>query len=640
MSKLPAVVLVCSFLIASSVIVLSARESASDGLSRFLPAFQSELQLRQFIEDSASGHYLGNATFGSSGSELRQTFDMSKATHSETNIQVAGVDEADIVKTDGRYIYVASTDRVTVIDAYPAADLSNVSCIHADDLSDPIVPGTYASVWGLFVTDHDLVIIWTMSGPYSQRVDFYPSVDLVKVPQSPATVISLVDLEDIAHPSVRTSVGISGYPMAARMMGDLVYLVTQDSVWWMEDVRVPQIWTGSSHQEMSFERIHYDPETADANSFVNILTLDTSSGGSDSVSVLAGWSGTVYMSQTALYLTFPKYQWEGVMIMAGGQDTGHTTIYKLAADGLKMSAVARGDVAGYLNDQYSMDEYEGLLRVTTTNSWSARACNVFVMNETLTVIGSIEGLAERETVMASRFVGDTLYLVTFRSIDPLFVIDLKQPTQPTILGELTLPGFSSYIQPVDENHLLGIGTENGSAKLSLFDVTDPFHPFEVTKYVIQGDSWTDAASDPKAVLFDKEKELLVLPIHTYFYEYCYTSGSSTSSSESYAGVFRITSESLELRGKISHDEQGTLGYYSQYGYYTYYGPEIRRSLYIADCLYTISQTVVKANNLSNLSPAGSLVYFQMSPPTLPEPIPVYTNMTTPEPAPVYTNRTV
>ena len=615
-SRLPAVLVVCSFLIASSVIVLSARNNSEDGISRFLPAFQSEQELRFFVRDSISGHYLGDASFGSSGERL--ALDSKGAAHSETNIQVAGVDEADVVKTDGKFIYIASWDRVTVVEAYPVARLSNVSCIHSDDLAASMVSETHASIWGLFVTQRNLVIIWTWSEPQQDPVLYLRAdVKVAGTAAGPVTAVSIVDLSDAKDPMIESSLGVSGYPMSARMIDDTVYVIAQQSVWWNEDVGLPQAWTGSHHEEVPMARIHYDPETSDANSFINILSVDTSTGASSYQSVLSGWSSTVYMSESALYLTFPKWDWNTVGVLSD-QETGHTTIYKLTVSGLVMSAAGKGEVAGYLNDQYSMDEKDGFLRVTTTNSWSSRACNVFVLNDTLGLVGSLRGIAAGETVTASRFVGDTLYLVTFRSVDPLFVIDLGDPAQPTVLGELTIPGFSSYLHPVDANHILGIGTENGSAKFSLFDVTNPSAPIEESKYVVPGNSWTDASWDPKAVLFDAEKELLVVPIHSYSYDqgFSYTS-------ENYAAVFRVAAEQgIELRGTVSHG-QGMMSYYDTFqDYYCYFDYSVTRSLYIADCLYTVSQTMVKANYLSDLSPVGSLVYYVPYHP-IPDPIPSY-----------------
>ncbi len=175
--------------------------------------------------------------------------------------------------------------------------------------------------------------------------------------------------------------------------------------------------------------------------------------------------------------------------------------------------------------------------------------------------------------------------MTFRQVDPLFVIDLSDPFDPKVLGELEIPGFSSYLHPVDGTHLLGIGMENSSVKISLFDVSDPMNPLEVGKYVIGDWSGSSALWDYKAVLFDRELEMLVIPVTAYDNESWYWSTAS-------AYVFEVSTEGLTLRGTIDHGN----------------GTYIERSLYIGEQLYTISTWMIKANALSDLSETGSIIY--------------------------------
>jgi len=260
-------------------------------------------------------------------------------------------------------------------------------------------------------------------------------------------------------------------------------------------------------------------------------------------------------------------------------------------DGLKMHISQKGDVKGVLNNQFSMDEKDGYLRVAVSSGlWTDRRNAVYVLDGNLSTVGSIEDIAVNETIQANRFVGDRLYLVTFRQVDPLFVIDLSVPTSPEILGELTIPGFSTYLHPVDENHILGIGQENSSAKISLFDVTDPTNPTEDSKYVVGNFSSTSAGWEHKAVLFDADRGLLVIPMTTYdYYDW--------NSTESGFYVFNVSVDAgITLRDIILH---------SNYSYYFY---SDGRALYIEDYLYTISDTIVKANLISDLSEAGELVY--------------------------------
>jgi uncharacterized secreted protein with C-terminal beta-propeller domain len=240
-----------------------------------------------------------------------------------------------------------------------------------------------------------------------------------------------------------------------------------------------------------------------------------------------------------------------------------------------------------------MDEKDSYLRIATTTDWVDMKNNVYVLNATLVQVGAVEDIAPDERIYAARFVGDTLYLVTFRQIDPLFVIDLSDPSDPKILGELVMPGFSSYLHPVDEDHVLGIGSENSTVKVALYDVSDPANPVETSKVTLNGSSWTMASYEHKAVLFDKEMELLVIPVSTYWYsddwtDYGYWNG---------AIVFRVSiEEGISIRGTIEHttSAQG-------------YSGEIQRSLYIEDYLYTIGYMQLKVSSLDDLSEVGSIV---------------------------------
>ncbi|MDD1769448.1 MAG: beta-propeller domain-containing protein, partial [Methanomassiliicoccales archaeon] len=191
-----------------------------------------------------------------------------------------------------------------------------------------------------------------------------------------------------------------------------------------------------------------------------------------------------------------------------------------------------------------------------------------------------------ESIYASRFVGDMLYLVTFRQIDPFFVIDLGVPSNPHVLGQLHIPGFSSYLHPVDDTHILGIGMENDSVKMSLFDVSDPKAPVELSRYTISNYSWSIALWDYKCILFDSERGLLVVPVTAHDDLSYYKWWSS-------AYVFNVSAgDGVVLRGIIDHGNQTS----------------ISRSLYIGDYLYTVSDSMIKVNRLADLSDVGQLVY--------------------------------
>jgi uncharacterized secreted protein with C-terminal beta-propeller domain len=267
-------------------------------------------------------------------------------------------------------------------------------------------------------------------------------------------------------------------------------------------------------------------------------------------------------------------------------DETTTSIYRIDLEGVHMYPAASGDVSGWLLNQFSMDEHESYLRVATTTGWMNPENAVFVLDDDLNTVGAIEGLAPDESIYSARFVGDRLYLVTFRQVDPLFVIDLSTPDKPVVVGMLEIPGFSTYLHPIDETHILGIGQENWTVKLSLFDVSDPANPVEQSKYLLDDSGWTPALYDHHAVLYYAEKGLLVIPGYAYCYEDLYSYRAISS-----AYVFAVSaSEGISLRGVVTHDAVMDLSS----GY-------IERALYIGEYLYTVSRSAVQANLLEDLT---------------------------------------
>jgi uncharacterized secreted protein with C-terminal beta-propeller domain len=306
----------------------------------------------------------------------------------------------------------------------------------------------------------------------------------------------------------------------------------------------------------------------------------------------------------------------------------YTVINRINIDG-KMTLAANGRVPGTLNNQFSMDEYNSVLRVATTlsqNNWwieplkaepdtanaeNAKIAimprpqwnwqstnNVYTLDMDLKILDKLEGIAKGETIQSARFMNDRLYLVTFRQVDPFFVIDLSDPSNIKTLGQLKVPGFSRYLHPYDKNTIIGIGQDASATgrqtglKVSLFDVSDVANPKEIAKFVAAGDySQSTAEWEHKAFLFSREKELLVIP--AYSYNYNGISGSSTSYNG--AMVFHITPSDITLRGIIDHSS-GTQNY----------GAMVERSLWIDDLLYTKSPNLLRINKISDLSSVNKI----------------------------------
>jgi inhibitor of cysteine peptidase len=572
--------------VAGAGLVLQPRsEPASGGV---LPVFASYQQLDEFVGGSQDwrGANIEYVAAGSGDSSAG-------VQHSTTNVQVEGVDEADTVKTDGTYLYIASCDKVSIVPAYPPAALANATVITSDQL---ISPAQNLSFWisGIYLFGQRLVVVSSASEPWNYSAPSLAGLTICRSMEERG-VVSLFDLTDVAHPSLLASYAISGYPTSSRMSGGVVYLVAQHYFWReMAALSLPRVWSGAAGSDVVPTRIHYDPQSKDPSSFVNILAVNLSTLVSNYTSVVAGYSTTVYMSTTALYLTFEKWTWsggpvavsaDGAAVRADSQDTMHTSVYKIAVDGLSMEAVARGEVPGMLLNQFSVDEKDGMLRLATTDGWWTDASTaVYVLNDSLGVVGTLEGLAPGERIYSSRFLGDYLYLVTFRQVDPLFVVSLVDPFHPAVVGELKVPGFSAYLHPIDPGHLIGVGMENSSVKVSLFNVSDPVRPALVNSIMIPGWSSSDALWDHKAVLYDSARQMLVLPMTAY------DNHSWNATSEAY--VFNVSDTGVALKGSVGNGQ----------------GEYILRALYIGDYLYTVSETVVHATFIPDLTPAGSLVY--------------------------------
>ncbi len=557
-----------------------------------LPSFENYNEVRSFI--GATGHqqsWYSSAESGA-GDKVAASALTSDVRHSDTNVQVEGVDEADSIKTDGSYFYVIASDSVSILDAYPAGNLSNVSKVN---MHEALGLDLHYSVWinGIYVQQQKLIVVASVSGPY-QNYDYNNSAPLTsmvwRMPEE-KTEVAIFSLAEVEHPVLVKTFGISGSPITSRMTGDCVYVLTQQCIWDRVDLISPKVIENDTIGAMEASDIHYDPSSSDISSFINIMAVDVKTLASNYTSVLAGYSSTVYMSHSALFLTFQKMTGGGPIFLNGNvavSDSSQfqytTSIYRIDIDGLSMVPAARGEVPGWLLNQFSMDEKDGYLRVATTSGWGDSSNDVFVLDSDLNITGRLEGLALNERIYASRFIGDMLYLVTFRQVDPLFVINLTDPANPRLVGELKVPGFSAYLHPVDADHLIGVGMIDGSVKVSLFDISDPEHPREASNVTVPGWSYTQALYDYKAVLYDPEQRLLVLPITSY--------DNRTWNITSAAYLFKVNGTQVEMAGILTVPQNEYL----------------MRALYVGEFMYTITETTVRAYLTSSMELVNKLVY--------------------------------
>jgi uncharacterized secreted protein with C-terminal beta-propeller domain len=517
--------------------------------------------------------------------------------YSTTNVQVAGVDEADIVKTDGEYIYVASNG-----DFYSASQ-NNVYIVKAD-WQDPRVMaeiglGNETYVAGLFLSQDSskLVVLGSQYQVYAYG-EPRPEIAIYPYYSSVNTFITVYDISEKASPVLARNLTLSGSYFNSRMIGDYVYAVVSQPAYILEDaVILPQVYQNAKASEIEPERIYYADTVDNYFTFTTFIGLDILDDAQEptNMTVLMGGASTMYVSMDNIYVTYQNSTWNE------GQ---YTSIYRISVNGGVLSdKIAEGSVPGYVLNQYSMDEYNGHFRVATTwQKETTQMNNVYVLNMNLSLVGKLENLAEGERIYSVRFMGDKGYIVTFRQIDPFFIIDLSNPAEPKVAGELKIPGYSSYLHPFDENHVIGLGMENNTVKLSLFDVANVNAPTEIAKYIVEGDwTYSQALDNPKAFLFDKQKELLVIPISITNYGVVDSSGKELYMQGGYwqgAYVFNATASGFTLRGGITHAENATS---SPYYYGLDYGQQVNRALYIGNTLYTVSNSKVQLNNLDTLA---------------------------------------
>jgi inhibitor of cysteine peptidase len=589
------------------------------------------------------------------------------ADHSTTNVQVTGVDEPDFVKNDGKYIYVITGQTLAIVDAYPAASASVVSKTPIGD-----------SPRDLFIDGNRLVLFATGTqdtNTSSSSDSAVPAGHMKAMPyyyrsSLPVTHALFYDISDRAHPKVLKDYTIDGDYIDARLIGSNLYLVTREQVYTYntDRITVPAVREGS--KTVIAPDVYYFDNPERQYAFTMISSFDiTSAKEKEARTYLVGSGNLLYVSENAMYITYQKYHnvyrtmraepvialddvrvgtgtsasgisspvlWEDFNKMSETEkqafiadmknteqelirnkeiDQTTTAIHKIAISNGAITYIAKGEVPGILESQFSMDEYKNNLRVATTSSvYTTRSSyeynNVFVLDSSMKTIGSLTHIAEQEKIYSARFIGDRLYMVTFKRIDPFFVIDLSNPSSPKILGKLKIPGYSDYLHPYDATHIIGVGKETGTndwggvstkgLKIALFDVTDVEHPTQIDKVEI-GDSGTDSAalSDHKAFLFDKAKNLLVIPARVVKNQATVADTKGVSQPNIWYGayVFGVKPETgFTLRGTVEHGT-GSDRYY----YYGSSANEVKRSLYIGDVLYTLSSKKILANSLSNIN---------------------------------------
>lgn len=485
------------------------------------------------MEDMDSGMSAG-------GAEMAKSADMPAAVaedtaalegaadYSDTNVREEGVGEPDIVKTDGKRIYTASNQQVHIVDIQKE-EMKQLSTIKLDK-------ECYISE--IFVKDDRLIVVYTQT-EFKDQGGEYGGYYLE---------YTVAETFDVSKPEKPKSVGKitqSGTYNNMRVVGDYVYLLSNFyadaySSRTERDMYIPSV----QRKRVESGNILM-PAFPMGNKYtvVSAFSIKDPEKKVDNKAVF-GSSGMCYVSRSNIYICESNYGFYDVMPLArqsgGGNENGsssvaQTCIRKISYEDGELEAVGQTVVDGTLNDSFSIDEYEGNLRLAVTvtqlsgNSGSLIFPNIqteeeeqpqdsnslYILDKNLKELSRIEGLAPGETIYSARFMGDNGYFVTFRQVDPLFSLDLSNPKKPEIIGELKIPGFSQYLHPYGEGLLLGIGMDVDEAgvttegvKLSMFDISDPADVEEMQKYILEDTYSTDVSYNYKAAFVDVEKNLI------------------------------------------------------------------------------------------------------------------------------------
>jgi uncharacterized secreted protein with C-terminal beta-propeller domain len=641
MSQFKGIILLGLLICASLVTAITLSSFGSGSFTYKIQTFSSYDELIDFLSRNSKnftgyGWYAeGSPRISLSKSGAPESIDSNSnggtiVDYSNTNIQVEGVDEPDIAKTDGTYLYIIANQKVYIVKAFPPEDASILSEILLESDEYPT---------NIFINKERLIVFCNSYKYFENDYEYCWWGGMS------STVIKIFDITNKKNPEIDKDIELDGEYFDARMIGNYVYIIAIEYSYNIyhilegnETICIPEITIDNVTNKIPANQIYYIDIPERLDTMTHVVSINILKNEVNQKSFLLGAAQTMYVSQSNIFLAYTKYNYFypfPLMDSSTRSNEESTIIHKISIKKGNITYAAQGEVPGHVLNQFSMDEYNGFFRIATTvgGVWGQEKSsnNIYILDETLDQISEIEDIAPGEQIYSVRFMGGKAYLVTFKKIDPFFTIDLTDPYNPKILGKLKIPGYSDYLHPYDENHVIGIGKDTVEAldslkesrnldfawyqglKIALFDVSDFENPKEISKIII-GDRGTDSPAlyDHKAFLFDKEKELLVIPVNLYEF-----SDEIKEQYDNYTGslygeftfqgayVYHLNiNDGFEFKGRITHlDDEDIL----KSGYYGYWGPSvITRSLFIDNILYTISEDRIKMNNLNTLNEITSL----------------------------------
>lgn len=500
----------------------------------------------------------------------------SAVSHSQTNVQTEGVDEGDIIKNDGRYFYIVGTDSSNnkKLRIFDTQTMQYVYNSYLYDSKNEIV-----YIDDIYINGNKLIAMCPGAGsPYRSYSYKYGGES--------KTVSYVFDITDKTSLNLVRTNEQDGSLIDSRMIGTVLYTVTQYTVTASTEDEVKENYMPKVNGEfIGCDCIFIENENAQR--YLCITAYDTDvKNGAVAKTALLSQANTVYCSENNLYTFGVKYY--------GGNEQKNTdadsitVINSFSLDGINIKHTAKGEIDGKIINQYCADEYDGYLRVATNyynTKQNTNSNSLFVLDGELKVVGKIKDIAKTELIKSVRFMGKEGYVVTYRQIDPLFSIDLSNPKEPKIRGELKIPGYSTYLHPINETTLLGIGYDGDSdsantenIKVSLFDISDMNAPKEIDSLILP-DVYTEGNSNAKAFVFDSERGLVSLPVNTGMLFKCM--------------LIKLEDGKLSLYRDFLHeaDEADV-------------SANLFRTAYIGDTFYCISSSMVTSYSIATGEKAG------------------------------------
>lgn len=550
--------------------------------------------------DSMANNNIQSAAPSKSSDVAAEAGTEANSNYSETNVQVAGVDEADLIKTDGKFIFycmddtlfIVETDDTGIMKSVMSQTYSNFNPIEMYlDETRLVVIGSDRNTRNKSFTD---VIRDRISGGYTYV--------------EPYTTIKIYERLKDGKIELSRTVSLDGGYLTSRKIGQSVYVITDS---WRYNNVIPfyiDSAVSSREYDVPLDCMYVMPDYTN-NSIMMVATIDLSDSTKKvDIQSFVGSADIIYMSKESLYVSFTRWF-----------DDGYgTKIYRFALESDYVTYESDGSVKGQLLNQFSMDEYEGYLRVAvtgiSTENMSSNA--VYILDKNLKEVSKIDKIAPGERIYSVRFMGGRGYVVTFRQTDPLFAFDLSDPKNPKLLGALKIPGYSTYLHPYDENHLIGFGqdtveTKNGAVlstgiKISMFDVTDLTNPKEMfVTYIGDRGSSSPLLSNHKAILQNTAKNIFAFPAAEYRvtgYKDEWTYGNFYQQG---AFVYNIDmSKGFELRGVVTHKSDEEI--LKSGMYYSNYDTDVERIIYIGDYFYTVSRSKIQSNEIKSLKTVSQL----------------------------------